>query len=30
MVRIARNTGVAVTRACSRVSAAENPVLRTE
>ena len=30
MVRIVRNTGVAVTRACSRASAAENPMLHVE
>ena len=30
MVRIARNTGVAVTRACSRASAAENSTLHVE
>ena len=30
MVRIARNTGVAVARACSRASAAENPMLHIE
>ena len=30
IVRIARNTGVAVTRACSRASAAENPMLHVE
>ena len=30
MVRIARNTGVAVTRACSRKSAAENPMFHVE
>ena len=30
MVRIARNTGVAVTRTCSRASAAENPLLHVE
>ena len=30
MVRIARNTDVAVTRACSRASAAENLMLHVE
>ena len=30
MVPIARNTGVAVTRTCSRASTAENPMLRVE
>ena len=30
MVRIARNTGVAVARACSRASTAENPMLHVE
>ena len=30
IVRIARNTGVAVRRACSRLGAAENPMLHDE
>ena len=30
MVRLARNTGVAVTIACSRATVAENPMLQVE